>query len=270
MEPFNDVNSDNDDFEPYIITETPFGSTIMRIDSKVVMKTSPRCHPGEFAAMRYVAEHAPSVPIPTAHFAQWSEGGGPGRIVMEYVPGKTLHAVWPTLPSDLKERVCKDTWKIIQTLRAIVRPEGLPSLYTTVDGSELYPPPFTGYANEAVPLIEKDEDFRQIILRNYVERNGLSYADGQEVLDKFPRSASSVFTHGDIKPKNIIVDEEANILGLGDWEMAGFLPDYWEHVGMFSKVTEDQTEWAEVMQRTKPSDWDFDATWAAKVRRVTL
>lgn len=97
--------------------------------------------------------------------------------------------------------------------------EGLPSLYTTVDGSELYQPPFTGYSDEAVPLIENDEDFRQIILRNYVERNGLSYADGQEVLDKFPCSTASVFTHGDIKPKNIIVDYEgkdSKSAGLGN------------------------------------------------------
>lgn len=222
----DDVEPVDDDFEPYTISETPWGSNITRIDSNVVMKTSPRCHPSEFAAMRYVAKHVPSVPVPTAHFAQWNLPGGRGRIVMEYVPGKTLHAVWPTLPSDRKERVCRDTWEIIQTLRAIPRPEGLLGLYTTVDGSALYQPPFTGYSDEAVPLIENDEDFRQIILRNYVERNGLSYADGHEVLDKFPHSTDSVFTHGDIKPKNIIVDDEGKILTLLDWEMAGFLPDY--------------------------------------------
>lgn len=89
----DDLGQVDDDFEPYTISETPWGSTITRIDSNVVMKTSPRCHPGEFAAMRYVAEHAPSVPIPTAHFAQWGFPGGHGRIVMDYVPGKTLHTV---------------------------------------------------------------------------------------------------------------------------------------------------------------------------------
>jgi hypothetical protein len=181
----DDLDSVAEDFEPYTISETPWGSTITRIDTSVVMKTSPRYHRGEFAAMRYVAEHAPSVPIPTAHFAQWDLPGGHGRIVMDYVPGKTLHDVWPTLTSELKERICTDTWEIIQTLRALPRPEGLPSCYTTVDGSELYQPPFTGYSDEAVPLIENDADFRQIILQNYVERNGLSYADGQDVLDKF-------------------------------------------------------------------------------------
>lgn len=189
---------------------------------------------------------------------------------MDYVPGKTLHDLWSTPPSDRKELVRRDTWDIIQTLRTVPRLEELPSLYTTVDGSELYQPPFTGYSDEAVPLIGNDEDFRQIVLRNYVERNGLSYADGQEVLDNFPRSTASVFTHGGIKPKNIIVDEDGKILTLLDWEMAGFLPDYWESVSMFSRILEDQVEWAEVMKRTQPRDWDFDVTWVTKARRVLL
>lgn len=63
VEPVEDI------FELYTISETPWGATITHIDSNVVMKTSPRCHPGEFATMRYTAKHAPSVPIPTAHFA---------------------------------------------------------------------------------------------------------------------------------------------------------------------------------------------------------
>lgn len=94
MEPIkDDLEPVDGNFEPYTISETPWGFTITRIDSDVVMKTSPRCYPGEFAGMKYVAQHAPSVSIPTAHFAQWGLLGRHGRIVMEYVPGKTLHAV---------------------------------------------------------------------------------------------------------------------------------------------------------------------------------
>lgn len=52
----------DDGFKSYTISETPFRSEIMRIDTAVVMKTSPRCHGGEFAAMKYVAEHLPQYP----------------------------------------------------------------------------------------------------------------------------------------------------------------------------------------------------------------
>lgn len=57
--------------------------------------------------------------------------------------------------------------------------------------------------------------------------------------------------------------------------MAGLLPDYWESEDMFScvygeQVYEEQVEWAGVMQRTMPHDWDFDVTWVTKARRVLL
>jgi aminoglycoside phosphotransferase (APT) family kinase protein len=36
-----------------------------------------------------------------------------------------------------------------------------------------------------------------------------------------PRSSASVFTHVDIAPQNIIVDESNRITGIVDWECAG-------------------------------------------------
>lgn len=51
--------------------------------------------------------------------------------------------------------------------------------------------------------------------------------------------------------------------------MAAFSPDYWESMGMFSCVLEDQVEW-EVMQRTQHRNWDFDVTWLTKARQVLL
>lgn len=38
----------------------------------------------------------------------------------------------------------------------------------------------------------------------------------------------NVFTHGDIIPQNIMVDENYQVSGIVDWEAAGWYPDYWE------------------------------------------
>lgn len=37
-----------------------------------------------------------------------------------------------------------------------------------------------------------------------------------------------VFTHGDFKEHNILIDEEGNLTGFLDWECAGWCPEYWE------------------------------------------
>ncbi|KAJ5753259.1 hypothetical protein N7520_010176 [Penicillium odoratum] len=44
-----------------------------------------------------------------------------------------------------------------------------------------------------------------------------------------PRSEHSVFTHGDIAPRNVMVDEKGNVSGILDWETAMWYPDDWEH-----------------------------------------
>ena len=38
-----------------------------------------------------------------------------------------------------------------------------------------------------------------------------------------------VFTHGDLDPRNILV-EEGHVTGIVDWEQSGWYPGYWEYV----------------------------------------
>jgi serine/threonine protein kinase len=42
----------------------------------------------------------------------------------------------------------------------------------------------------------------------------------------------TVFTHGDLRPDNIIV-KDGRVTAILDWEMAGWYPDYWEFVKAF-------------------------------------
>lgn len=37
-----------------------------------------------------------------------------------------------------------------------------------------------------------------------------------------------VFTHGDFKEHNVLVDDDRNLTGWLDWESAGWYPEYWE------------------------------------------
>jgi thiamine kinase-like enzyme len=65
-----------------------------------------------------------------------------------------------------------------------------------------------------------------------------------------PRSTISVFTHGDITPRNILIDEYDRITGIVDWEFVGWYPDYWEYANIM-KPTEEK-DWQEWMRYTAP------------------
>ena len=43
-----------------------------------------------------------------------------------------------------------------------------------------------------------------------------------------PNHDRIVLTHGDLVPRNILV-KNGRIVGIIDWEMAGFYPEYWEY-----------------------------------------
>lgn len=38
-----------------------------------------------------------------------------------------------------------------------------------------------------------------------------------------------VFTHGNLNPRNIMVDKRGNLTGIVDWECFGWFPEYWEY-----------------------------------------
>ncbi|SPO01160.1 uncharacterized protein DNG_03907 [Cephalotrichum gorgonifer] len=80
--------------------------------------------------------------------------------------------------------------------------------------------------------------------RNELEFNdylltGLMYHTPPALRTAFSRRLRTghrvVFTHADLAPRNIIV-RDGKIVGLLDWEDAGWYPEYWEYVKFFHRV----------------------------------
>lgn len=234
---------------------------LFQYEEGVLIKLSRGTRSSESAAMQYVRKHAPSVPIPDVYFCDFTNPKL-GIIFMEEVPGQTLEKVWPSLDANQKEQACRDIWNIIKSLRQIPRPEEISSeecLYTTVDGSPLYPQ--GGLTGQSAAPLDKnwhntDSAFRHFILQRYHDSHGTD----ENVKTNFLPCETAVFTHGDIHPRNLITTPEGRVTSLLDFEYAAFMPDYWEDLGMFLQTFEWDQDWADTMMRTKPNSWDFDAT----------
>lgn len=137
---------------------------------------------------------------------------------MTLILGATLCTLWDSLPDSAKERMCHDIWNLVATIRTIPRPAELQPFYCyNADGSPIWDP-LLGNNKDLTPPIYSDDDLRDRIFDRYVRHNGLSYADGKDLPKMLPRSETSFFTHGDIAPRNIMVDESGKNTGRLDWE----------------------------------------------------
>lgn len=253
--------------EPKILWQQ-FGCAVTQIDENCVIKRGAKVRPSEEAAMRLVAKHAPSIPVPELYHSRYgrSKNGFPtGEIWMAFVPGVTLDKVWDAFDDVEKGSMCRKIWNLIATIRTTPRPAHLESIFCcAADGSPCIDPLLGDDTNDPMPPINSDEAIRERIFQRYVRCNGLSYADGKDLPDMLPRSDTSVFTHGDIACRNIMVDDDKEIVALLDWESAGWYPDYWEFASIMSPSRE--RDWQTWMDRLKPSPWDI--TGIQKARRV--
>lgn len=241
------------------------------IQPGLVLKQGAKVRPSEEKAMRLVQKHALSVPIPSIHgfsFKYEHEIPYYGELYLEYIPGQTLKSTWAGLDNESKNRVCQEIWDIVTIIRAIPRPSDLqPGCYRTVDGSPSHDP-LLGSSKDRPPRDLDDEMLRSRVYARFVATNGLSYKDCDDLPASLPRSSTSVFAHGDIGPRNIIMDERGRIKALLDWESSGWFPDYWEFAQMMKWCDPLEHDWQRWMERTRPKAWDITAI--QKARRVSF
>ena len=100
--------------------------------------------------------------------------------------------------------------------------------------------------------IQDDNALRARIYERYLYFNGRLFKDTLPSI--LPRSDVSVFTHGDLTPRNIMVDQ-GYITGVIDWEYSGWFPDYWEYANIM-KPSRD-FDWMMWMDKTKTKEWDI-------------
>ncbi|RWA08939.1 hypothetical protein EKO27_g6170 [Xylaria grammica] len=257
-------HSDSEDsFIPVTLSQQG-GCTVRLIAPGTVYKSGRRVRPAEATALRLVKQYT-DVPVPNLGYANFvvRDGEHHGSILMDEVEDScALKTVWETYDSATKERICHEIWAMIKQLREIPKPLELRHLYQcSADGSPSRDVLLQDLEDPARPLMD-DVSLRARINERYLFYNGASYREN--LLEFLPHSSKAVFTHGDIAPRNIMVNDSASITGLIDWENSGWYPEYWEFANI-QKPSAD-FDWMRWMDRTKPEVWDI--TGIKKARRV--
>ncbi|EON99437.1 putative phosphotransferase family protein [Phaeoacremonium minimum UCRPA7] len=218
--------------------------------------------------MSLVKQHT-RVPVPGLFHVSFRiiNGEEVGYLSMEKAPGVTLESAWPAYDEQHKARVCADIWHIVEQLRTIPKPHDFAHLFQCgADGSIACSDVLLRDLQSPPRPIPDDDGLRARIYERYHHYWGRLYEHTLPAM--LPRSDGvSVFTHGDLTPRNIIVDKSSGcITGILDWENAGWFPDYWEYANIM-KPSRDK-DWMRWMDDTKPAQWQWDISGIVKARKV--
>jgi aminoglycoside phosphotransferase len=231
---------------------------IFRIWKRTVMKSGRHVRLTEATTMRYIAAHT-SIPVPKVLDA-WALSNGGASILMEWVEGAdTLEHRWPLMSDAQKKRVFLQLKGFVDELRALDQPSEKQGWIGPLDGAPLWDDRVKSQPCGPFPSERSFNEFRLSLLDCFLWEEGArkSICD---IKDRLRDDHRIFFTHGDLGVRNILVNSQDDVVALIDWEMSGWMPEYWEYIKTVHGRWED-TEWlsyASVITQLYEAEMEID------------
>ena len=245
-----------------IISRPMGGSVVARLGNGVLIKYGGWDLAEEVLCTRFARDKT-SLPVPRIlhhpgslyrreNWADTSPGAYFFRIpsvwyfCVEEVRGVSLDTVVDTMSTKQHEDVAEQLKSILSAMQ-VLKPKTLGSV---TGGS---------YRNMMCvpPLLQPKQAFSTMAeFRDYIHflmtQCGRPQQEIDELLACIPLNCGFRFAHGDLLPKNIMVDG-SKITGIIDWQNAGFWPDFWEYCRMHDSNFETRG-WSKVLKIVFPGE----------------
>ncbi|EXJ87618.1 hypothetical protein A1O3_04579 [Capronia epimyces CBS 606.96] len=225
---------------------------VFRLDN-IVLKFGSDISPFEAKYLRFISE-VTNIPVPRV-YRDYIHDNGTKVIAMEYIPGRILSAIWPELCDKEKMKLVGQVREILDKIRQ--------HRNTMIGG--IYDTPAVDvrmFKLEGGPF-STEEQFNEFLLSD------LSPATPEIFRSTFRRLMKTnhniVLTHCDISPQNIVVNN-GQIVGILDWESAGWYPEYWEYVKFFN-APDPSLDWINYAEHIFPETYDLQFTVDAFLTR---
>lgn len=226
------------------------GVLIVKVAPQIVVKFGPHVTVYEAKNMIYVAQKT-TIPMPKV-FACYTYGpidrdvedyGSlfDTYIFMSLVDGQTLNSSWDSYSESTKTAIALQLKSYMEEIRNI----GDGSYIGSVDHGPVTDQILSNHHNKG-PFIS-EEEFNKAIIdayeANFPKRHIRTLLDGM----LFQNKHRIVFTHGDFRPRNIMV-KDGKVTGIIDWELSGWYPEYWEFVKSLY-VWRWQNDWYDYLEK---------------------
>ncbi|GAM90489.1 hypothetical protein ANO11243_085330 [Dothideomycetidae sp. 11243] len=204
--------------------------------------------------LRFVKEHF-NIPVPDVYAAFTDLNDGMKYVVMEFIEGETLDAIWPGLSPAERANVINQIKSYLLELRK------LPShgYIGCIDGTRNWGPLF-GFPRKSLKPFASEQEMGESVMQTIA---GVRKITGEPARsESFLRIIRSTimptfqgheiyFTHGDLQPRNIIVTRKSDVpndltVTIIDWESASWAPEYREYT-IAMTTPEMKSMWTEVV-----------------------
>ncbi|TQN69272.1 hypothetical protein CSHISOI_06211 [Colletotrichum shisoi] len=240
-----------------ILSPSDASATVARVGQHIAVKFGARISLLEAENLKYVSENS-DVPVPKVLATMTEPETGCNFIVMEYVDGQRLDAIWESLASEEKHDIGKQIQTALEDLRKIP----IPGYFGALDRQPF--PDGIFWTQEGNPEtsgpFDTEEELNKGIVRRLEASEPASYTSLLAALiSETLKGHRAVFTHGDLQPKNILVSRSGiKEDGRGefkikiiDWENSGWYPEYWEFCN--STITgRFRPQWLELVLQIMP------------------
>ena len=202
----------------------------------------------------WVMSQNTSIPTPKVTDNWVMSQGDHEGIVMEFVPGKPLKTVWPSLNHDQKFRLAQQFQGYVSELRSLTQPKNLSGRICSLNGGPLFDPLLLG---QFCGPFNSEKELNEFCLSRFdtLAWEPSTRAQIDALRDRLTANHRIMFTHSDLTPQNILVDEQNNIVSILDWEMAGWKPEQWEYLKA-TWLSEPDEGWPTFMDRILPDYQD--------------
>lgn len=216
---------------------------VVFVSSRLCIKSTMGESKGEASAMKFVRQNT-SIPVPKVYHV--CEYKGRRYIVMERIKGSKIAINWLSRSEESKQRLLHQLRDFVEELRRIPPPKD--TGVCNADHGPIFDMrlphqncwgPFSSIREFHLALLD-GHDFTLTSCDSFPGLKELSSFFNQP-------SGQPVFTHGDLSSLNILCRGD-EVVGIVDWETAGWFPYYWEYVTAW-KVNPYNTFWQDEVDK---------------------
>lgn len=206
----------------------------------------------EAEAMTYVRSQT-SLPVPCVISIELADlNEDEGVLTMQRMPGVQLGTVWARMTVSAKTRTISELKAHFDELHALRPPKNSPWAIMSCSGGTLYDQRFRGKEAVCGPFRDVREFHEHLMAPLMLHMPAWE----SRYRSRLPDDDEVGFVHADISDENILVDEATGaVTAILDWEMAGFLPRWWE----YRKALHGSREvmwWAELLRQVMVANLD--------------